>query len=215
MRLHIPHKYLWLLLATCVATSGCDRRKQGEDGDLSPSTGNTAPDTTSDARSGTASSSTIATASTIAPAAPGAATPGTAQLNPGDLSFLSAAARANEEEIATTELGMSRGSAKNKELSRMLNGDHVALRDEVTAIAPTLGTPPTVEAPKDLGDLQGEAFDGRLIATFRDQHQKAIQMFTQASTDRTLSESVRLLASDTLPKLKSHLAAVQAAEAAE
>ena len=63
--------------------------------------------------------------------------------------------------------------------------------------------------------LQGEAFDGRLIATYRQQHEEAIRMFTSASTDTTLSESVRLLASDTLPKLKSHLAAVQAAGSAE
>lgn len=203
MRLNIPHKSPWLLLVLLAATNGCKRHEPNQD--ASPAPGTRSPP----------SASTIATASTIAPAAPGAATPGTAQLNPGDLSFLSTAARANEEEIATTELGMSRGSAKNKELSRMLNGDHVALRDEITALAPTLGTPPTVEAPKALSDLQGEAFDGQLIATFRDQHQKAIGLFTQASTDRTLSESVRQLASDALPKLKSHLAAVEGATAAE
>ena len=215
MRLRFHHKYLWLLLALVVALGGCDRRRQGEDGDLAPDTGASAPDATSDARSGAASSSTVATASTIAPAAPAAAMPGAAKLNPGDLSFLSVAARANEEEIATTELGMSRGSAKNKDLSRMLNGDHVALRDEVSALAPTLGTPPSVSAPKELSDLQGEAFDGRLIATYRDQHEKAIKLFTDASNDRTLSEPVRLLASDALPKLKAHLAAVQAAGTAE
>jgi predicted outer membrane protein len=204
MRLHIPHHFMWLALAALAATSGCDRGKPAA-----------APSTTNDGRTAAASASTIATASTIAPAAPGAASPTTAQLNPGDLSFLTAVARANEAEISTTELGMSRGNAKNKELSRMLNGDHVALRDEVTALAPTLGTPPTVEAPKELSDLQGEAFDGRLIATYRTQHEEAIRLFTSASTDTTLSESVRLLASDTLPKLKSHLAAVQAAGAAE
>ncbi|WP_197426954.1 DUF4142 domain-containing protein [Noviluteimonas gilva] len=196
---------MWLSLAAIAATSGCDRGKQDAYADRGTSAASTVA----------VSPSTIATASTIAPAAPGAATPGTAQLNPGDLSFLSAAARGNEAEIATTELGMSRGNAKNKQLSRMLNGDHVALRDEITSLAPTLGTPPTVEVAKELSDLQGEAFDARLLATYREQHEAAIAMFTSASTDTTLSESVRLLASDALPKLRSHLTAVQAAGAPE
>ncbi|KGQ18201.1 Outer membrane protein [Lysobacter dokdonensis DS-58] len=215
MRLHIHHKYLWLLIAIAAATSGCDRRKQGESGDMSPSTGETAPDTVSDKASGTASTSTVASASTIAPAAPSAASPGAAQLNAGDISFLNAVTRDNEKEIATTELGMSRGNAKNKELSRMLNGDHVALRDEVRALAPSLPTPEEGTAPKELSDLQGEAFDGRLIATLRAQHEEAIRMFTFASEDRTLSAPVRTLATDTLPKLKAHLSAVQAAGTAE
>ena len=69
--------------------------------------------------------------------------------------------------------------------------------------------------PQQLADLQGEAFDGQLLATLRQQHEQAIALFTQASTDRTLSEPVRQLASDTLPTLKNHLAAVQAALKAE
>ena len=47
MRLHIHHKYLWLLIAVLAATSACDRRKQGENGDLAPTTGG-APDAASD-----------------------------------------------------------------------------------------------------------------------------------------------------------------------
>jgi len=131
------------------------------------------------------------------------------------MSFLSTVTKANEEEIATTELGMSRGSDKNKELSRMLNGDHVSLRDQVNALAPDVRATSDAQPPQQLADLQGEAFDGQLLATLRQQHEQAIALFTQASTDRTLSESVRQLASDTLPTLQKHLADVQAAQKAE
>ena len=57
-----------LVLAALAFASACDRRSQGEAGDLSPETGarTPAPEDTTDPRSGTATASTAASASTVA-----------------------------------------------------------------------------------------------------------------------------------------------------
>lgn len=57
-----------LVLAALAFASACDRRTQGESGDLSPETGATTPtpDETTDPDSGTASTATTASASTVA-----------------------------------------------------------------------------------------------------------------------------------------------------
>ena len=195
-------------LALTLCLSACDRRKQGEDGDLSPQTGasNPTPDETADLPSNTA---------TVAPPSANTSSgPAGARLNPADESFIAQASNANEEEIATTELGMSRGSQKSQDLSRMLNGDHVALRDRMTELSPNRELVEGV-APKDLKDLPDDAFEGKLLATYRQQHEAAIRAFTDASTDRTLSEPLRALASETLPTLKAHLQAVRDAQGSE
>lgn len=60
---------LWCIAAIAIGLSACDRRAQGESGDLSPETGATTPvpseSQPSDPRSGTASPSTAASASTV------------------------------------------------------------------------------------------------------------------------------------------------------
>jgi len=205
---HVFRGALVAALALTLGLSACDRRKQGEDGDLSPQTGasNPTPDDTADLPSNTA---------TVAPPPANAATqPAGPRLNPADESFIEQASHANEEEIATTDLGMSRGSAKTQELSRMLNGDHVALRDRMTELSPNRELAEGV-APTDLKDLPDDAFEGKLLATYRTQHEQAIRAFTDASTNPTLSEPVRALASETLPTLENHLKAVADAQASE
>lgn len=206
--IHVFRGSLALTLALTLGLAACDRRQQGESGDLSPQTGasNPVPDDTADLPSGTA---------TVAPPSPGTAMqPAGARLNPADESFIAQASRANETEIATTALGMSRGSAKTQELSRMLNGDHVALRDRMTELSPNRELSEGA-APADLADIPDEAFEGKLLATYRTQHEQAIRAFTDASNDPTLSEPLRSLASDTLPTLKNHLQAVTNAQGSE
>lgn len=206
--IHVFRGALVAALALTLGLSACDRRKQGESGDLSPQTGasNPTPDDTADLPSNTA---------TVAPPpASTASQPAGARLNPADESFIEQASHANEEEIATTELGMSRGSAKTQELSRMLNSDHIALRDRMTELSPNRELAEGA-APADLKDLPDEAFEGKLLATYRTQHEKAIRAFTDASTNPTLSEPIRALAGETLPTLKSHLKAVTDAQASE
>ena len=136
-------------------------------------------------------------------------------LNDADKAFLATATKANAEEIATTELGMTRGNAKNQDLSRMLNADHVALRDQVAAMHPTAPAQPAAKAPSGLSGMQDRAFDARLLAVYVEQHEAAIRTFADASRNTALSEPVRTLANDTLPKLRRHLDAVKAARRAE
>src|SRR5207342_1871860 len=132
-------------------------------------------------------------------------------LNDADKAFLAKVVRSNEEEIATTELAMANGGAKAKEVSQMLNADHVALRSELLALAPSVPETPG-KAPAALSGMKAGAFDGRLFATYVDQHQAAIAAFTAASKDMALSEPVRALATNTLPKLQQHLQAVKDAQ---
>jgi predicted outer membrane protein len=134
-----------------------------------------------------------------------------AMLNDADKAFLADVVRSNEEEIATTELAMSSGGAKAKEVSQMLNTDHVALRGEIATLAPSMPAPPG-KAPASLAGVKAGAFDGRLFATYVDQHQAAIAAFTKASKNTALSEPVRSLATNTLPKLQQHLKAVKDAQ---
>ena len=200
-------------LGIALSLAACDRRETPATGDLSPETGANPP-----APSDTPPAATMpapASGATVMP--PSASTVGAAgaTLNSADTAFLGDATRSNEEEIATTELGMQQGNAKNKELSRMLNADHVALRGKVAALAPNAPPPPAGKPPSDLADMKGEAFDGRLLAVYRQQHEAAIRAFTDASNNPALSEPVRMLAKDTLPTLQAHLQSVKDAQGAE
>jgi predicted outer membrane protein len=191
-----------IALTLVLAASACDRRADGDGGEKSPQNGisDPTPDQSADQPSET---------TTVAPAQPAGP-----RLNPGDESFLSQTTVANEEEIAATEAGMARGSEEMQELSRMLNGDHIALRDRITELAPGIALEPGTQPP-ELKDLSDEAFDERLLAIYVAQHEQAIRVFTDASNDPTLSEPVRSLAAETLPGLRKHLEAVKAAQGSE
>ena len=124
-----------------------------------------------------------------------------AMLNADEKAFLADAVRSNEEEIATTELGMAQGNAKAKEVSQMLNADHVALRGEVAALAPDMPAPPG-KAPAALAGVKGEAFDGRLSHTYVEQHQRR-STSSPLQQEPALSEPVRALATKTLRNCSS------------
>jgi predicted outer membrane protein len=227
----VPRKPVALLLSLAIAMvfTACDRRAEGESGDMSPDTGITTPTAetpTTDPDSGTASAPATTTvmpgattmtappsASTIPPATPPAAAG--APLNDADKTFLGDARRSNETEIATTELGMQRGGTAAKDLSAMLNADHVALRDQVATMWPDAPAAPAGKAPAGLEGMRDTAFDARLLAVLREQHEGAISAFTDASNDADLSEPVRTLAKDTLPKLQAHLKSVRDAQSAK
>jgi putative membrane protein len=66
-----------------------------------------------------------------------------------------------------------------------------------------------------LGNRQGADFDRAFAEQMVADHQKVIADFTKASTDMTLSASVRALASASLPTLREHLAAAQALRSAK
>lgn len=201
-RIHVFPRTALIALVLLFAACACDRRAEGEQGDQSPQTGveDPAPDQSAELPS------VAATTAPVQPMGP--------RLNPGDESFLAQTSRVNEDEIATTDVGMARGSEKLQELSRMLNGDHIALRDRITELAPNIQPSPGA-APPGLETLEDGALDARLLEVYREQHEQAIRAFLDASTDQTLSEPVRSLAAETLPSLQNHLDAVKAASASE
>jgi len=203
------------IAAVTFALAACDRRKEGNAGDMSPATGISNP-TTSENPPATTTATMPASASTVTdtgtmPAAASTMAGGGAALGSADTAFLTEVTRSNEAEIATTQLGMDNGNAKNKALSKTLHDDHVALRPKVMALMPN--APETsAAAPAELAGLTGDAFDKKLLDVYMTQHEGAIRKFSDASANPALSEPVRTLAKDTLPKLQAHLQAVKDAK---
>ena len=202
------------IAAVTLALAACDRRKEGNAGDMSPATGISNPTTSENPPATTtpmpASASTVTDTGTMPAAASTMASTGAA-LSSADTAFLTEVTRSNEEEVATTQLGMDQGNAKNKALSKTLHDDHVALRPKVMALMPN--APETsAAAPDELAGLTGDAFDKKLLDVYTTQHEGAIRKFSDASANPALSEPVRTLAKDTLPKLQVHLQAVKDAK---
>lgn len=202
------------IAAVTLALAACDRRKEGNAGDMSPATGISNPTTSENPPATTtpmpASASTVTDTGTMPAAASTMASTGAA-LSSADTAFLTEVTRSNEEEVATTQLGMDQGNAKNKALSKTLHDDHVALRPKVMALMPN--APETsAAAPAELAGLTGDAFDKKLLDIYTTQHEGAIRKFSDASANPALSEPVRTLAKDTLPKLQAHLQAVKDAK---
>jgi len=202
------------IAAVTLALAACDRRKEGNAGDMSPATGISNPTTSENPPATTApmpaSASTVTDTGTMPAAASTMASTGAA-LSSADTAFLTEVTRSNEAEIATTQLGMDQGNAKNKALSKTLHDDHVALRPKVMALMPN--APETsAAAPAELAGLTGDAFDKKLLDVYTTQHEGAIRKFSDASANPALSEPVRTLAKDTLPKLQAHLQAVKDAK---
>jgi putative membrane protein len=204
---------LALALATVLALSACDRRKEGNAGDMAPATGasNPSPDETAPTGTSASSASTVTSpmTATMPPSASTMAGTGAA-LNSADQAFLGDVTRANEEEIAVTALGMERGSAKDKALAKSLHDAHVGLRSQVAALMPNAPAPAPGTVPASLADLKGAAFDKQLLDVLHEGHMSAIRKFSDAMNNPALSESVRTFAKDTLPTLQAHLQSVQA-----
>jgi len=202
------------IAAVTLALAACDRRKEGNAGDMSPATGISNPTTSENPPATTtpmpASASTVTDTGTMPAAASTMASTGAA-LSSADTAFLTEVTRSNEAEIATTQLGMDQGNAKNKALSKTLHDDHVALRPKVMALMPN-APETTAAAPAELAGLTGDAFDKKLLDVYTTQHEGAIRKFSDASANPALSEPVRTLAKDTLPKLQAHLQAVKDAK---
>jgi putative membrane protein len=198
-------------IALAVLAAGCNRNADNNAADnMTPATPATV--------ASPADSTMPAPASTMAPPSTSAmpadvSTPGAAQS--ADSGFLSDASMSNENEIAITALAMDKGGANVKALAKMLNKDHMALRDKLNSASPTMPAAAQATAPADLAALSGKDFDTRVLSMLRESHEKGIAKYTDASQNTALSEDVRTLATQTLPTLKKHLEEVKAAQAKE
>ena len=197
-------------IALAVLAAGCNRNPD-----------NNAVDTTSPATPATMTSPADTTmpapASTMASPSTGTMPAGTTMpeaAQSADNGFLSDASGSNEKEIAITALAMDKGGANVKPVATMLNKDHMALRDKLSAASMSAPAAAPATAP-DLAALTRKDVDAPVVAMRRDSHEKGIAKYTEASQNTALSEGVRTLATQTLPTLKKHLEAVKAAQAKE
>lgn len=160
-----------------------------------------------------------ATQTAEAPPAPDLAAPAT-QASMTEAQFVQIAANADAFEIQASQLAADRAARQPvKEYAAMMVRDHTATTNELTTLAPTLGlSAPTplldadTQAKLDrLRSLSGAEFEDAYLDQQVAAHENAVQAF-QAYANTGTAGPLRDWASATLPKLQTHLAAVQALE---
>ena len=153
----------------------------------------------------------VPSAQTPAPATPAAMT---------DAEFVQAAANADAFEIQSSELAASRGArADVKAFASMMVRDHRATTEELTALAPRINlTAPTAQLDgaqtatlESLRGKTGEAFDDAYLDAQVEAHENAVRAF-ESFVAAAQAGPLRDWANATLPKLRTHLSAVQALE---
>lgn len=131
--------------------------------------------------------------------------------------FVEQAATAGMAEVELGRIAKERATNPQvKQFAEMMIKDHSAADSALTAIAQKHGvTVPkgmTVEqqaAATALRDKSGAAFDAAYAAQMVQDHQKAVDLFQQASGDQSLDAELRTFAEKTLPTLQHHLQEAQ------
>ncbi len=140
-----------------------------------------------------------------------------AALSAADRQFVKAAAEGGLYEVAVGKLAAEKAAnAEVKAFGSMLVEHHGAANEKLKKVADAHGITLPAVMPDDkqkkidrLSRLSGDAFDKQFIEMVGiADHQKDIAAFEKESRDGT-SDKVRGFATETLPTLKSHLAAAQ------
>ncbi|MGN6501120.1 MAG: DUF4142 domain-containing protein [Tsuneonella sp.] len=155
-----------------------------------------------------------ASATDMGPAATGTATTA-ASSHASD--FLTDAMKGDNAEVRVTKLAMDKaGDAKVKDFAKMLNTDHSAHLDKLTALAKTMNVPVTSETKPDAdalyAKLQGKSgadFDKTFVAAMIANHKKGIDKY-QTEAGSSDPAPLTSLAKDTVPTLQKHLKAAEA-----
>lgn len=135
-------------------------------------------------------------------------------LSDSDQQFLSKASSDGAAEVEMGQLATQKAqSAKTREFAQQMVKDHSRANKDLAALAQRKhGTvakqPPSTEAMDKLQSLSGADFDKAYLAIMLSAHQKAIDLFTQASHSN--DADVKSFATQTLPTLKHHLEMAQA-----
>jgi putative membrane protein len=139
-------------------------------------------------------------------------------LKPGSeaAQFMSEAATANLAEQDLGKLAEDRAqNARVKEYARRMVDDHKDAQDKLESIASDKGVSlpsrPNAEQQRvaeRLKGLEGAAFDRAYMDAMRDDHQKVVKKFEQASQS-VRDPRVKQYATDTLPHLRAHLKMAQ------
>lgn len=121
-----------------------------------------------------------------------------------DAEFLTAAARANVEEIELGRLAGTKGVAGEvREFGRKMVDDHTQVNTRVKELAELKGvTLPT--GPEEAARLEGPEFDQKYAALMVANHEKSVARYEKASKDAADAD-VRAFAGKTLPTIQHHL----------
>lgn len=136
-----------------------------------------------------------------------------------DAQFLMDAAASNMAEIKMSQLAQQKGTNQEvKDIAKMLETDHSAVLADVKNFASqksvTLPAEEKEEAKNDHNTLNGKTgkeFDKDWCEHMIDMHKKSISKFEGAQSDLTDAE-LKTWTGNTLPKLRTHLAKLQACE---
>lgn len=129
------------------------------------------------------------------------------KLTHGDRSFVEKAAKAGSEEIAISEVALSRSqNPQVQQLARMIVADHKDASMELSSLATAKGvTLPAKElAPAKWSKKDGKEFDEDYVEKMVDAHEDAVKLFAKQATDGK-DVDVTAFARATLPKLQHHL----------
>ena len=138
-------------------------------------------------------------------------------LGPDDAQFVKAAAEGGLYEVAVGRLAAEKASRPEvRSFGGMLAEHHKQANDKLKQLMSARGmaVPTSIPADKQtkidqLSQLSGAAFDRQFIDTVGvEDHRKDIAAFEKASRGAG-ADDIRTFASETLPTLKSHLAAAQ------
>lgn len=193
-----------------LAISGCKGHDADENKTETPAASTAAmpPAAPSTAAMPSASTAMPPAATTAAmPATPNAMAAGPIS----DTDFYQQAMTGGQTEIDASKMEAKQGSSADaKKLANELVADHTALGKKVQAAAGAGVTPPAAEAsgPADLQGKTGKDLDTAWVDMMVNDHQKAITMFENASTNAS-TDSAKKLASDALPTLREHLKKAQ------
>jgi len=130
----------------------------------------------------------------------------------GQDKFVHKAAVSGLTEVAASKAAAQKSTnADVKKLAAQMVKDHEAANKELKSIAQSKGVKvPTAPDAKhqgkldDLSKLSGAAFDKAYVAQMTTDHEKAIALFTDAASDKSLDPALMAFAKKTLPTLKMH-----------
>ncbi len=137
-----------------------------------------------------------------------------------DAKFVTTAANDGMAEVDAGKMAQQKASnPRVKSFADMMVTDHTKAGNELAVIAKTknitLPAAPDADAQKmadDLGKKSGKDFDKAYVKGMVEGHEKAVQLFTDASNN-CKDADLKAFATKTLPTLKMHLDSIKAIKA--
>jgi len=133
--------------------------------------------------------------------------------------FVHKAAVSGMTEIAASKAALNSTNPEVRKLAAQMVKDHEAANKELKSVAEAKGSkvPAALDAKHQavvdgLTKLTGTDFDKAYVSQMMADHEKAIMLFTAASTDTSIDPQLMAFAKKTLPTLKMHRDHVKAAQ---